>query len=149
MLIYLTDPKYPEVCVINNPCSCYIDTCSKKIQSEIVIHWIAQHSKLNWYLWLRKLAKRLLMKEKQGPITEELANRLSQLRYQNWKNNYESSLGCLKRPWGKIAWLSSECYHQFGWHLNSGKLNLKLSHFVFNCSCFKENQFVSAQKRLS
>ena len=38
MLIYLTDPKYPEVCVINNPCSCYIDTCSKKIQSEIVIH---------------------------------------------------------------------------------------------------------------
>ena len=38
------------------------------------------------------------MKEKQGPITEELATCLSQLRYQNWKNNYESILGCLKRP---------------------------------------------------
>ena len=27
----------PEVFVVNNPCSCYIDTCSKKLQSEIII----------------------------------------------------------------------------------------------------------------
>ena len=26
-----------EVYVVNNPCSCYIDTCSKKIQSEIIM----------------------------------------------------------------------------------------------------------------
>ena len=38
------------------------------------------------------------MKEKQGPLTEKLATRLSQLRYKNSKANYESSLGCLKRP---------------------------------------------------
>ena len=46
MLINRTDPKWqqmacPEVYVIiyvvNNPFSCYIDTCSKKIQSEKII----------------------------------------------------------------------------------------------------------------
>ena len=38
------------------------------------------------------------MKEKQGPLTEKLPTRLSQLRHKNWKANYESSLACLKRP---------------------------------------------------
>ena len=36
MLINHTSPKCPEVYTVNNPCSCYIDTCSKKlIQSDI------------------------------------------------------------------------------------------------------------------
>ena len=38
MLINHRSPKCPEVYTVNNPCSCYTDTCSKKlIQSEIII----------------------------------------------------------------------------------------------------------------
>ena len=33
----LTNPKCPEVYLINSPEFCHIDTCSKKIQSEIIM----------------------------------------------------------------------------------------------------------------
>ena len=34
----MASPKvYVVIYVVNNPCSCYIDTCSKKIQSEKII----------------------------------------------------------------------------------------------------------------
>ena len=55
----LTNPKCPEVYVVNNPGSCHIDTCGKKIQSEIImqIKTLLRATFKNWWLWLRKVGK--------------------------------------------------------------------------------------------
>ena len=51
----MTCPEvYVVIYVVNNPCSCYIDTCSKKIQSEktIQIKTLLRATFKNWSLQL-------------------------------------------------------------------------------------------------
>ena len=57
----------PEVFVVNNPCSCYIDTCSKKLQSEIIIqikHDVAPRHIQKLETSVCESWRRLLTKEK-------------------------------------------------------------------------------------
>ena len=86
MLINLTSPKCPEVYAVNDPCSCaaqYIGTCSKKIQSEIIIQitTLRRATFKTWWLRLRKLTK----------VAHERETRHSHINYPSFSTSLQES----------------------------------------------------------
>ena len=84
---------YVVIYVVNNPCSYYIDTCSKKIQSEkiIQIKTLLRATFKNWQLQLWELAK----VAREGETRRSRLNFLAVFLSFTKKAHYErSSLGC-------------------------------------------------------
>ena len=146
MLINHTSPKCPEVYTVNNPCSCYIDTCSKKlIQSELLFkskRCLAPHEKIvNFGCGHAGL----FTIEKQGASTIIWLSVF--LSFTTRKLTTKSGLICLPgmlKPANEVNYyvkvlLSSVRFDV--WHLYSGQSNLKLSYFVVECFRFEVNLF--------
>ena len=93
MLISLTSPKCPEVYVVNNPCSCYIGTCSSKnpIRNYYSNQNVAPRHIQKLIASVKK-ADESCSRKRNKTLSHKPTIRLSQLHYK--KANGGNILGC-------------------------------------------------------